>query len=338
MLVISSPRFGDHVTPPGHPESPSRAEVFEAVAAEWRDSGGAAAEPVAASHETLARVHDGAYVDRIAATAGRAVGLDPDTYTSPDSYDIAVLAAGAAMQAVDHTLERKAPAVALVRPPGHHAERARAMGFCLYNNVAVAAAHALARGLSRVAIMDFDVHHGNGTQSMFYEDPRVLYVSTHQYPFYPGTGAAADTGRDEGAGRTVNVPLAAGATDADYELVFSRVVIPVMDAFAPQLVLISAGYDAHERDPLGGMRLSTGFFGRMTARLMGVAARHSEGRLVAVTEGGYDLHALGASLLQTLLTLRDATTPPPPASGSTARAEAALRDVVPALKPHWPAL
>ena len=338
MVVISSPRFGDHVTPPGHPESPSRAEVFEAIAAEWRDSGGAVVEPIPASREALARVHDGNYLEQIAATAGRAVRLDPDTYTSPDSHDIAMLAAGAAVQAVDYTLERHAPAVALVRPPGHHAERVRAMGFCLYNNVAVAAAHALARGLARVAVVDFDVHHGNGTQWMFYEDARVMYVSTHQYPFYPGTGAAEEVGRGAGAGHTINVPLAAGATDADYELVFSRVVIPVLDAFAPDVVLISAGYDAHERDPLGGMRLSTGFFGRMTALLHGVAARHGEGRIALVTEGGYDLNALRASLGQTLLTLRDATMPPPPADGTTRRAEIALHDVVRVLKPHWPTL
>jgi len=338
MLLISAPRFEDHVTPPGHPESPARAEVFEAVAAEWRDAGGTVVDPVAASHDTLARVHDRAYVDRIAATAGHSVALDPDTYTSPDSYDIARLAAGAAVQAVDYTFEHRSPAVALVRPPGHHAERDRAMGFCLYNNVAVAAAHAVARGLSRVAVVDFDVHHGNGTQWMFYEDPRVLYVSTHQYPFYPGTGAADETGRGDGAGRTVNVPLSAGATDADYELVFDRLLVPVLDRFAPQLVLVSAGYDAHERDPLGGMRLTTAFFGRMTAHLMGVAARHSEGRLAAVTEGGYDLQALRASLLQALVTLRDASTPPPPDSGRPTRADAALRDVMAALKPHWPAL
>lgn len=338
MLLISSSRFADHVTPPGHPESPSRADVFDAVAAQWRDTGGAVADPVPASREALARVHADAYLARIAATAGRAVGLDPDTYTSPDSHDVALLAAGATIQAVDYTLDRGAPAMAFVRPPGHHAERDRAMGFCLYNNVAVGAAHAVARGLSRVAIVDVDVHHGNGTQWMFYDDPRVLYVSTHQYPFYPGTGAADEIGRGDGVGRTVNVPLAAGATDADYELVFSRIVIPVLDAFVPELVLVSAGYDAHERDPLGGMRLTTAFYGRMTALLQGVAALHSHGRLAAVTEGGYDLHALGASLLQTILTLRDGTTPPPPDGGATARAEAALRDVVSALKPHWPAL
>src|SRR5207302_244082 len=153
--------------------------------------------------------------------------------------------------------DHREPAFALVRPPGHHAERNRAMGFCLYNNIAVAAAHAIARGLDRVAVVDIDVHHGNGTQWMFYDDPHVLYVSSHQYPFYPGTGAADEVGTGAGEGFTVNVPLEAGATDADYEVVYHEAVVPVLEEFSPQLVLVSAGFDAHERDPLGAMRLTT---------------------------------------------------------------------------------
>ena len=186
------------------------------------------------------------------------MSLDPDTYTSPESRDVALLAAGAAIGGVEAIVQSRATRVmALVRPPGHHAERDRAMGFCLYNNVAAAAAHALTLGMERVVIMDYDVHHGNGTQWIFYEDPRVLYVSTHQYPFYPGTGAAEDVGRGKGAGFTLNVPLEAGSTDGDYDEVFKALVIPVIDQFRPELLLISAGYDAHERDPLARMRLST---------------------------------------------------------------------------------
>ena len=190
VLLITSPRFEEHVTPPGHPERMERAHVFDQVAARWAESGGASMPPRPVTREELLRVHSADYVDDIGRAAGRAVMLDPDTFTSPESVEIAALAAGATVQAAEHALAHKDSAFALVRPPGHHAERDRAMGFCLYNNVAVAAAHAVANGLDRVAIVDIDVHHGNGTQWMFYDDPRVLYVSTHQYPFYPGTGAA----------------------------------------------------------------------------------------------------------------------------------------------------
>ena len=238
-----------------------------------------------------------AYLATMDETAGRAVSLDPDTFTSPDSRDVALLAAGAAIGGVEAIVQSRATRVmALVRPPGHHAERERAMGFCFYNSVAAAAAHALALGMERVVIMDYDVHHGNGTQWMFYEDPRVLYVSTHQYPFYPGTGAAEDVGRGKGAGFTLNVPFEAGSTDGDYAEVFKALVIPVIDQFKPELVLISAGFDAHERDPLARMRLSTSGYSGLTKSLCDVADRHCHGRLVAVTEGGYDLTALKACL------------------------------------------
>ena len=220
--------------------------------------------------------------------------LDPDTFTSPDSYDIARLAAGATIQAAEHAIAEREPAFALVRPPGHHAEADRAMGFCLFNNVAVAAAAMLARGLERVAIVDIDVHHGNGTQAMFYDEPRVLYVSTHQFPFYPGTGAAEEIGEGAGRGFTVNVPMEAGSTDADYALVHREIVEPVLDEFRPELVLVSAGYDAHERDPLASMRMTTEGYAAVVAQLRDVARRH--GALALVTEGGYELTALAACL------------------------------------------
>ena len=187
-------------------------------------------------------------------------------------------------------------AVALVRPPGHHAERDRAMGFCLYNNVAVAAAHARAQGAAKVAIVDYDVHHGNGTQHIFEADPHVLYISTHQFPYYPGTGAADEVGREAGLGFTVNVPLEVGAVDEDYQLAFSGIVLPVLRQFEPDLLIVSAGFDAHERDPLGGMRLTTAAFAAMTLELRAVAEECCRGRIVSVTEGGYDLQALAASL------------------------------------------
>ena len=270
-------------------------------------------------------------------TAGRAVSLDPDTFTSPESRDVALLAAGAAIGGVETIVQSRATRVmALVRPPGHHAERDRAMGFCLYNNVAAAAAHALALGMERVVVMDYDVHHGNGTQWIFYDDPRVLYISTHQYPFYPGTGAAEEVGRGKGAGYTVNVPLEAGATDGDYEEVFKALVIPVIDQFRPELVLISAGFDAHERDPLARMRLSTRGYASLTASLCEAADRHCHGRVVAVTEGGYDLGALKACLEASIGVLAGAAPATSEvAAAPTARSRTAIAAVRAAQARYW---
>lgn len=270
---------------------------MDAIATEWREGGGEVVAPRRATAEQLSRVHDEAHLRRIAETAGASVQLDPDTFTSPDTYEVAHLAAGAAVDAVERVLSGPHHrALALVRPPGHHAERNRAMGFCLYNNVAVAAAHARALGVPRVAVIDYDVHHGNGTQHIFDEDPSVLYVSTHQHPFYPGTGEAHEVGVRDGRGFTVNVPLEVGSQNEDYRVVFTEVVVPVLRAFKPGLVLISAGFDAHERDPLAGMRLTTPAFAAMTHELRVVADELCGGRLVAVTEGGYDLRALAESL------------------------------------------
>ena len=251
---------------------------------------------------------------------GQAVMLDPDTFTSADSVRIAALAAGAAVQAAEHARQSGEPAFALVRPPGHHAERERPMGFCLYNNVAVAACAARAGGLSRVAIVDIDVHHGNGTQQIFYDDPSVLYISTHQYPFYPGTGAADETGQGDGAGLTVNVPLEAGANDGDYALVHDAVVLPVLDRFRPELTIVSAGYDAHERDPLASMRMTADGYGHIIKGLASTVRRH--GAIACVTEGGYELTALTTSLETSFAGLRgDAVTSiemPPTSRGERA--------------------
>jgi len=297
MRILASPKFDEHVTPPGHPERPERAEVLSACARTRSSQGSAVEEPRAATHEQLARVHGDAHLTRVEGTAGKSSMLDADTFTSPASYEVALLAAGAAVQAAEHALKTGETSFALVRPPGHHAERDKAMGFCLFNNVAVAAAAARAAGTERVAIVDIDVHHGNGTQAIFSDDRNVLYVSSHQYPFYPGTGAAPETGHGEGTGFTVNIPLEAGATDADFDLVYRLIAVPVLEQFAPQLTLISAGYDAHEADPLAAMRMSAGGYARIIARLR-VAAQKT-GALALVTEGGYDLDALRECLLAT---------------------------------------
>ena len=338
LTMFTSKRFLDHLNPPGHPERVERAEVMQAVATAFGRRGGAVVEPRAATAVELRRIHDEDYVARIRATAGRATALDPDTFTSPDTFDAALLAAGAVLSGVDRVLDggRGARALAMVRPPGHHAERDRAMGFCLFNNVAIGAAHARASGLSRVAVVDYDVHHGNGTQQAFYDDPSVLFISSHQFPFYPGSGAVREIGSDGGRGFTVNFPLEAGGTDADYERVYG-VVVGMLREFRPELILLSAGFDAHEDDPLGGMRVSAPQFGRLTALLASAADECCEGRLVAVTEGGYDLQGLGASLTSVVDVL-DGTTQlddlPRPA-GDTHRAETSIAAVRPHLGPFW---
>jgi len=338
LILIHSRRFVEHTTPPGHPERPERAEVMDVIADAWRTQGGEVVAPRAATEEQLARVHDADYVGRIAATSGSAVALDPDTYTSPESYAIALLAAGATIDAVERVVGGShSSAFALVRPPGHHAERDRAMGFCLFNNVAVGARHAQTLGAARVAIVDYDVHHGNGTQHTFAADPSVLYVSTHQYPYYPGTGAADEIGEGSGRGTTVNLPLDAGATDDDYRLVFDDVVLPVVRQFRPDLVMVSAGFDAHERDPLAAMRLTTDAFGAMTRALRGVANEFCSGRIVLVAEGGYDLRALAASLDAAVSALTDADCAPRwPASGiDSDRGRRAVATARAALREHW---
>lgn len=339
VILIHSDRFAEHQTPPGHPERPERAEVMDAVAAGWRGKGTEIVAPRAATVEQLARVHDREHIRRMSETTVKSAQLDPDTYTSPESYEIALLAAGAAVDAVERVMGGShTAAVAMVRPPGHHAERDRAMGFCLFNNVAVAAAHARAQGAAKVAIVDYDVHHGNGTQHIFEADPHVLYVSTHQFPYYPGTGAADEVGRGAGRGFTVNVPLEVGAADEDYQLVFAQVVLPVLRQFEPDLVIVSAGFDAHERDPLGGMRLSTEAFAAMTRELRAVADDCCRGRIVSVTEGGYDLKTLAASL-DAVIDAHGAPAASPaawPKSGiASTRGAAAVTGLRPILAPHW---
>lgn len=291
-------RFLDHDTGPGHPERPERltASLAAIRPAPWfADLVELPAR--AAVTDELARVHDPAYVERAyAACASGAPFLDTtDVMISSASCDVAALAAGAALTLGDALAEgRIANGFALLRPPGHHAERATALGFCLFNNVAVLARDLVARhGFERIAIVDWDVHHGNGTQHTFEADPGVLYVSTHQYPYYPGTGAATETGTGAGAGTTLNCPMAAGAGDADYERAFREQILPKLDAFAPDCVLVSAGFDAHADDPLADIELSTPFFGWMSDRLLEVADRHAGGRLVSVLEGGYHLTRLG---------------------------------------------
>ena len=298
--VHFSGRFSEHTTPPGHPERPERAEVFGEVAEAAERRGIKVPSPRPPAVTDLIRVHTDFYLTQLSNLTGRAAMLDEDTFTSPESIEVAQLAVGAALAAARGAVAANAPTLALVRPPGHHATPDRAMGFCIYNNIAIAAAALRADGLERVAIVDIDVHHGNGTQDVFYEDPTVLFISSHQYPYWPGTGAADERGAGAGVGFTLNLPLPAGSTDADYESTYRQQVIPALEAFAPEAMLISAGFDAHQLDPLGGMRVSTAGFKTLTDLLDQTAQRLCRHRIAWITEGGYHLGALRECLLQLL--------------------------------------
>lgn len=322
--VLDDPLFDRHRSRGHHPERPERLAAARAGVAR-------AAVPTRAiegrdaSPEELLRVHGPEYVEDLARIAGREGHLDADTYVSSGSVPAALRAAGGACALVEAMLAEEIDrGVALLRPPGHHARPDQAMGFCLLNNVAVAAAHARARGVERVAIVDWDVHHGNGTQEVFFRDPSVLYVSLHQWPFYPGTGMATEVGADDGTGATVNVPLSPGAGDAEYAAAFDRIVAPVVDEFRPELVLVSAGYDAHRDDPLASMRLDAGSYARFTTTLVGLAERHAKGRIGLVLEGGYDLSALEASLAASVRALAGKTVVLPEAAAPGAVYEVEL--------------
>jgi acetoin utilization deacetylase AcuC-like enzyme len=292
VLLVDDSRFDLHSPPGRHPERPERLVAARAAVERTR----ARFEPIpsrTATDEELTRVHDPGYIEQLAALRGRQTYLDPDTYVAPQSVEIARLAAGSVVSMVDAMIHGPVPkGVALLRPPGHHARPAHAMGFCLLNNVAIAAAHARTLGVTRVAVVDWDVHHGNGTQEMFWHEPGVLYVSTHQFPFYPGTGDVDEVGEGEGKGYTVNIPLAAGSGDSVYASAFDRVVLPVLRAYAPELILVSAGFDASARDPLAHMEVSSAGFAWMARELALIANESASGRMALVLEGGYDLVGL----------------------------------------------
>ncbi len=261
----------------------------------------------AAEREWLERVHDPKYVEGILTLKVKdAVILDwGDTVATPASPQAALYAAGCGVQAVRMVLDDQiSSAFCAVRPPGHHAERNRAMGFCIFNNIAVATADLLEHGgLQRVAIIDWDVHHGNGTERIFAEDDRVLYVSLHQYPHYPGTGPADMTGVGRGTGYTLNIPMGAGAGDDEYTGAFDNLILPAIDDFKPEFILISAGFDAHRNDPLSGINLSSAMYGKMTRLLKERADSHCRGRIVSFLEGGYNLEALAESVEKHLAVL-----------------------------------
>jgi len=340
--VVADPVFMEHDTGPGHPE---RAERLARIYAALQDQGlmpELTKVPLReARPEELLTTHSPGHLSRVAATDGEEqVYLDGDTPTSPRSYKTALVAAGSLLNAVDAVMSGEAAnAFALVRPPGHHAERERAMGFCLFNNVAVAAHHALLKhGLKRVLIADWDLHHGNGTQNSFYQDPRVLYFSTHQYPYYPGSGGIDEIGAGKGKGYTVNVPLPMGCGDAVYDAAFVQVLEPVAREFKPELILVSAGFDIHRQDPLGGMKVTEQGFARLTGRLKGLAREFCAGRMVATLEGGYHLDGLAKSVVAVLEVMMGKKAAPDEALAPVEGFELLLEKEREYLGQYWPGI
>ena len=333
--LVWDERFLLHRAPPGHPEHEGRAEAIR----DRFEADGLAGlcervEARPATRQELLAVHTEGLLDQVRATASRGYSqLDPDTYARPESEQAALLAAGGLVDLTAGVLDGSlSGGFALVRPPGHHAEADRAMGFCLFNNVAVAARAALARGARRVLVVDWDVHHGNGTQHTFWDDPDVLYFSAHQYPFYPGTGWILETGGPDAAGRTVNVPWPGGMGDAEYLAAFDRVLLPIARAFAPDLVLVSAGFDAAEGDLLGNMGITPAGYAAMTARLVGL----SGGRVVLALEGGYNLEAISSSAAACLRVLQGEAPPETAFEEPSVLAARILAEVARVQAPFWP--
>jgi acetoin utilization deacetylase AcuC-like enzyme len=336
LHVYSDPASERHVNHLAGVESPRRFTAAlagaekaqrEGVPVEWRHCS-------PAEEDALARVHASAYLDHLKNLSAQGAGyLSLDTALNEHSWETASLASGAAVAAVESALSGEA-AFAVARPPGHHAARATGMGFCLLNHAAVGAGHARSRGVGRVAILDWDVHHGNGTQDIFYEDGEVLYLSAHQSPFYPGTGWVDEVGEGEGTGLTVNVPLPAGSGEDVYAAAFAGVFLPVLREFAPALILISAGYDAHRADPLGGMALEAASFGRFAAALASLAREAGAAPPALVLEGGYNLGALTEGVAATIRGIEEAREAGWQYAGDVRSVEAARKT----LAPFWESL
>jgi acetoin utilization deacetylase AcuC-like enzyme len=334
VALLTDPLCIEHDPGRGHPEQPERLRSILRTLLQKPVAGTELSAPPEATLEELQRVHATQYVQAILELRGQTGSLDGDTAVSSRSIDAALLAAGAAAEGVRLVLDGKASsAFALVRPPGHHAVATRAMGFCLFNNVAVAAAEAHARGLSRVLCVDWDVHHGNGTQDAFYASNKVLFVSTHQWPLYPGTGSEREVGTGAGAGFTVNAPLPPGCGNADYGAVFAEALLPIADEYKPELVLVSAGFDAHRDDPLASMQLEDDGYAMLCGAVKAIADKHCNGKMVLTLEGGYDVEALARSVRACIEVLAGSAAPP--LKGTAVRSDSALRNILTAQREHW---
>jgi acetoin utilization deacetylase AcuC-like enzyme len=337
--IIKDDIYLEHITDDYHPENPRRLKSIYAMLKEMDQAGliYVAARP--ATREELALNHDEKYVEMVCGTKGKVqTRLDPDTVASARSYEAACMAAGGFLELIDAAMSDKIDnGFALVRPPGHHAESGRSMGFCIFNNIAVGARYLEKKyGLSRILIVDFDLHHGNGTQHSFYGDKTVLYVSTHQYPYYPGTGWYDEVGKGEGKGYTVNIPFGYGMNDADYLYAFREIVDPVSRQFKPEIVLVSAGFDVHGSDPLGGMAVTERGFAGMTRMLMEIAADCCGGKTLLALEGGYDITALTNSVRTVIMEMKG--TPVYVADDwgdASAAGRQAVSTVKETMRPYW---
>lgn len=304
--IVKDWRYMEHDMGAFHVENPKRIEAIYRMVEKDISFPYTEIEPRPAKEKEIQMVHASSYVNAIKETSGKGrTQLDPDTATSARSYEVALLAAGGLLKAIDLVMDGKIQnGFAIVRPPGHHAEASRAMGFCLFNNIAIGAEYLVQNhGIKRILVIDWDLHHGNGTQHSFYSRSDVLYFSTHQFPHYPGTGHWDEIGQDKGKGFTVNVPLSGGKTDEDYLFIFRKILAPIASDFKPEFILVSAGFDIYKADPLGGMQISEDGFGALTSELMSVAHKFSKDRILFTLEGGYNLQGLSEGVKQVLLYL-----------------------------------
>jgi acetoin utilization deacetylase AcuC-like enzyme len=337
--IVKDRRYLDHDMGAGHVESPRRLSAVYSLIELGLPYPYVTAVPRPARKEEIEYIHAPEYVEFVSSTAGKPmIYLDPDTSTSPKSYDTALLAAGGAMKAADLIMDGEVQnGFALVRPPGHHAEFNQARGFCIFNNIAVAAEHLVRRrGLKRILIADWDLHHGNGTQHAFYSRKDVLFFSTHQFPYYPGSGYWDEVGAGEGEGFTVNVPLSPGKGDSDYLFIYRQILSPIARAFKPEFILVSAGFDISKGDPLGGMRLTGAGFASLAAELRGLASECCGGKILFILEGGYDLAGLAEGVRRVLAVLSGWGESPAGRADISISSEKELAPVVDIQKKYWP--
>lgn len=337
--IVKDNRYLAHDMGAFHVESPRRIEAIYRMLEKEVSFPYLEIEPRPALEEEIELIHSPSYVQMIRETAGRdRVQLDPDTATCARTYEVALLAAGGLLKALDLIMEGEIQnGFALVRPPGHHAENSRAMGFCIFNNVAVAAEYLIRKhGLKKILIVDWDLHHGNGTQHTFYSRSDVLYFSTHQFPYYPGTGNWDEIGSGRGEGHTVNVPLSPGKTDEDYLFIYKKILAPVAGKYEPEFILVSAGFDIYGGDPLGAMHVSEAGFGALAAELLALARDFSKDRILFTLEGGYDLQGLREGVKHVLFELAGKARPTKIKAEPSASVLKELAPGIDFLKKYWP--